>query len=113
MNKKIRNSIVVALVVLFIGMFVVPSNAATLFYLYVPNDAEILKADINVYNVNRPILGVVLGSASIRLVYRRNGKVEKFTLPCYLPNKNPLIPLPVNVEMYGANINKPYVEYID
>ena len=112
MNKKMRNSIVVALAVLFISISVVPSNAATLFYLYVPNDAEILKADINVFK-NRPVLGVVLGSASIRLVYRRNGKVEKYTIPCYMPNQNPYIPLPINVEMHGANINKPYVEYID
>jgi len=115
MNKMMNRIMIIALAFLFIGVFTAPSNAATLFYLYVPEGVEILKADVNVYDVNRQYssLGVVLGRASIRLVYNRNGQIERYTLQCYLPNKNPLIPLPVNVEMYFKNINKPYVEYID
>lgn len=115
MYERMNRFFVVVLAIVIVGVFSTQSYANTLFYLYIPNGAEVLKADLHVFNVNTQYscIGVVLGRASVRLVYRINGEMEKYTLPCFLPDQNPLIPLPIDVEMYYDNIKQPYLEYID
>lgn len=116
MKKNIRNSIIVVSAVLFISVFATQSIAAKLFYLYVPHGVNVLKAEVNTYDVIRvPVLNTLVGKASVRLVYQNHvGEIERYTLRCIGENGSTSIVLPINVEAYYADdIEEPYLVFID
>jgi len=115
MNKKIKNSIIVGLAILFIGVFAPDSKASTLFHLYIPEDIEVLKAELNTYNVRRvPIYNMVMANASVRLVFRNNvGEIRKETLKCVGNDGESFFSLPIDVEVYYSADNSIYLEHID